>query len=425
MSQERPISLNHRTLFRAAGALVGVKTVETFLRTTNHWRAKTAEAQVAAPLLSPERVTEMTEKMVAETRTLFREDDIGLRISNAYEGEDGMVYLAYQGAIVQQNPQLGLVLWNAMDELHGRNLDPILEVLYQIPLQQPFTDTTSDTNEIFKIRTDTWQIDKDIVNWAQGKRRSFEIGVPTSPQKSFGPFDVVRFQRYVVQKFWDDGAIKRVLTGDIVKNVGRTIDGKTIPGKKIIPDEALLTTPDPNSFPPLVANETRTVVNQSTRVVDTVPSNGVLLESRSSLNSNLEIVFNPALKSEIAKNIATDGLKHGFDTAYLIVLPTRHDAPPEAKMSYFGANNKILADVGMQIKDKTFIFYFAPSPGLDLNNPIDRKYVNQLTAAIFSLASIAGDLEPTSEDTRKTQGERQDQYQDLFSQMLQLSRSKT
>lgn len=202
--------------------------------------ARGAEAQLA----TPEATAAMTEKLKGAAEKLFSKDDIALRISNAYQGEDdGIWCIAYQGAVVQDHPTLGVVLWNSMDELNQRDLDPVLDTLYQVPLQQSFTDRSTNTDEIFRVRADQLRLDKDIVDWAQKKRQSFEIGVPTSRQIPYGPFDVVRFQRYVAQR-WADGRIERMLVGDIVKNVGRTIEGKTIPGKKIIPDIALLKEPE-------------------------------------------------------------------------------------------------------------------------------------------------------------------------------------
>jgi hypothetical protein len=192
--------------------------------------------------LSPE-----DQAFIVEADKKFSVDDLGLRISNPYIGPDGMKYIAYQGGIVQKNPKLGIVVWNSLDELHKMGLDAYLEAIYQIPPHEDFDDHSGgDTEVAFKRRTEYFGVLPAFVDWYQEKRKRFETGVFTSHVKTYPGFMAVRAQRYVGQLYTEGpkkGMIERILVGDIVKNVGRTIDGKTIPGPKIIPDEALLPQP--------------------------------------------------------------------------------------------------------------------------------------------------------------------------------------
>lgn len=216
-----------------AGTLLALK-----LNAKEALASSSVEAERLTSYLRNPETDEKTFKFI-EFASRFTVDDIGYRISNSWKSnKDGLWRCAWQGILLKDDPTHGIIPENSLDDFL-KPYDAYLEAVYQIPPHQDWNDSSNgDINAAFENRIKHFGIGPEVENWIREKRARFETGLPTSREEDYGPFKNTRLQRYVVQRL-PDGIIRRVLVGDIVKEVGRSV-----PGEKIIPDEALLLQPD-------------------------------------------------------------------------------------------------------------------------------------------------------------------------------------
>lgn len=179
----------------------------------------------AAPLADAGVTPGTTERIRQIVETRYTVDQLGYRVSNAYKDKEGFLYVAYQGAIIQQDPNNGDArLWNSGDEAHKLNLDARLDngsLGVTVPPYEEINDNSNgDLETAYRNRLGTFRVPADVAAFADGYRKGgLEIGVFTSHGKDYGGYTVWRTQRIAIQK-WNDGRIQRILLGDALKNAG-------------------------------------------------------------------------------------------------------------------------------------------------------------------------------------------------------------
>ncbi len=164
---------------------------------------------------------------------------LGYPASWRYVDNEGFIYQAFQGGILQWRPDLGkAVLLNIFEILHKAGYDEWLNQNKAIPT--PIVDDGSQGNfqKAVEIRL-SWLTNEpirnyyfanpnpsDISNWTPANAVEL-YGLPMSKPERRGPFVIQRFQRVALQ-LWVDrvegmpapGKVVRVLGGDIMKELG-------------------------------------------------------------------------------------------------------------------------------------------------------------------------------------------------------------
>lgn len=185
----------------------------------------TSRVTLAAPQEAADAAPGTTERIRRVAETKYTVDQLGYRVTNAWKASDGFNMLGYQGVLLQEDPTSGDVrLWNTLDEMNKAGLDTQLDngsLEVTIPPYQQVDDKSGGDLEVaFKNRVAIFGVPADVVGFANSYRRSgLEVGVFTSPGKSYGDYEVWRMQRIAVQR-WKDGRIQRILAGDAAKKAG-------------------------------------------------------------------------------------------------------------------------------------------------------------------------------------------------------------
>jgi len=231
-----------RYFFRKLGIL-GASFVATAAALTNpravfspnpeNFLAKKAEADASA-----ENLTDIFRRFI---ETKFTVDDVGYRLSNAFTLGDGFDYMVNQGIVFQRVRDTGEIRpWNTLDVLHDRGYDAFLDDYIKsgvtIPAHVDIDDNSGGNLEkAFNNRVQTFGVKPRVEAFARALRTKAEIGVPTSPTKNYGSYEVTRFQRIAVQEWLEGpqkGLIQRILAGSAFARTG------------LVPKEALLAEPD-------------------------------------------------------------------------------------------------------------------------------------------------------------------------------------
>ncbi|MBI2590595.1 MAG: hypothetical protein HYW33_01810 [Candidatus Blackburnbacteria bacterium] len=190
----------------------------------------------------PNKIAEMTKEMISKINGMFRDAEARVqatayRISNAWLGQDGFKYIAFQRAIFQMAPSGDVFLWNTLDNMSEAGFDPRLdsgELGVTIPPKQRFNDRAASLEGIFAERNEVLRIPEDVQLEAKDIRRVVEIGVPTG-YKNYGPYEVWRYQRIALMK-WSDGPDKGLIQGILA--------GEAAKAAGFIPQDVLLPVPD-------------------------------------------------------------------------------------------------------------------------------------------------------------------------------------
>ena len=191
---------------------------------------------------NPDNIRALTVSMISQIGTYFktaeeRVEATGFRISDAWKGEDGFEYIAFQRTIFQRNGSGQIALWNTLDNAHIFGLDAALDsgaLGVTIPSMRDFVDKASNLEGIYAERTNLLNVHPDIQAAAAQTRQFLEIGVPTG-YKLYGPYEVVRYQRAAFMRWLDgpdEGLVQGILAGDAAAAAG------------LIPKDVLLDKPD-------------------------------------------------------------------------------------------------------------------------------------------------------------------------------------
>jgi spore germination protein YaaH len=163
---------------------------------------------------------------------------LGYPISQAYVGADGFTYQAFQRALLQWQPELGVAdLANTFDILSADQRDQALVTL-GIPAPIANDGSAGDWNRARVTRL-AWLTNPEISATFQQNPSAGRIarwdeasaiqlyGLPTSLPLRSGPFIVQRFQRVSLQEWIDavpgmpaPGTVVGLLGGDFLKNAG-------------------------------------------------------------------------------------------------------------------------------------------------------------------------------------------------------------
>lgn len=272
----------------------------------------------------PSDLPEITQFLIQESAK-FGVNNIGYRVSNAWLGDDGWYYAAWQGAILQTDLRGTTQLWNTLSEMHDREMDPKLDngaYGVTVPPQENFIDgANGDIDKAFDIRTKHFGVPEAIDVYAREMRESFEIGTPTSGAKIYPDvhtpaYRVVRYQRVAVQEWLtgkNKGLVQRILVGDAAKTAG------------IVPKEVWLDKPD------MGTKSGESPINEfvhRSRLTDTLPlDQGKQLEMRVSTDSSLAFKINQETANQVRDLIKNDATNFNYRNIILMIVGSPDNVP--------------------------------------------------------------------------------------------------